>query len=97
MRSTQGRSAWAVPVVMVERYVGGVDARRLAELVDDTDRALTAARLPGLTHVGSVALPGDDATFCVFHGTRDDVLAVDRLMGIPGLRVVEGVSLRGRR
>jgi hypothetical protein len=54
-------NATAQRIVLVERFVAGLDLGRLAEIVDRTDERL----------LGAIAIPDDETCFCLFEASGD--------------------------
>jgi hypothetical protein len=85
-------------VVIVERYLGGATAPRLAALAMETDAALGALGLPraALRYLGSTAIPEDETSFCAFAvaaAAADALADVNRGLTVPALRVIDGLMI----
>jgi hypothetical protein len=61
-------NATAQWVVLVERFVAGLDLGRLAEIADRTDERL----------LGAIAIPDDETCFLLFAASGDPVSDADR-------------------
>jgi hypothetical protein len=80
-------------IYLVERYLPGLDAAALERL----QAALDDVRLP-VAWLGSLALPGDEVSFCVFAAaSREQVEHANEVAGLAYERVVEALLLASRR
>jgi len=77
-------------VTLVERFVAGVDRRRLEEIA-----AGDASSVPGLTFLGAIAIPTDETYLSVFTGPDDGRLARDPRSDRVVDAIVVGPWLRG--
>jgi len=83
-------------VYVVERYLPGLDPKRLVDQLGELSRATKELRGEG-THVrylGSTIVPSDEACFCQFEAASEAAVAeANERAGIPFARIVEAVSV----
>jgi hypothetical protein len=90
-----GRTLDAV-VYVVERYLPGLDQRRLVRLLAKLEHATEELRGEGtqIRYLGSTIVPGDEACFCQFEGPSEGAVAeANRRAGLPVNRIVAAVSV----
>ena len=83
-------------VYVVERYLPGLDQRRLVPMLGKLGQATQELRIEG-THVrylGSTIVPGDEACFCQFEGvSRAAVAEANERAGVPFARIVAAITV----
>jgi hypothetical protein len=76
---------------VVERYMPRASPARLARLMMDTKAA--ARDTPGLTYLGSMAVPADEMCFCVFAAvSAEAVEALVVRVDFGFLRIVDALA-----
>ena len=87
-------------VFVVERYLPGLDQRRLVGLLGKLGQVTQELRTEG-THVrylGSTIVPGDEACFCQFEGASEAAVAeANERAGVPFARIVAAVAVPAAR
>ena len=83
-------------VFVVERYVPGLEQKRLVRMLGKLGRVTQELRAEG-THVeylGSTIVPGDEACFCQFDGASEAaVVAANERAGVPFNRIVAAIAV----
>ncbi len=83
-------------VYVVERYLPGLDQRRLVPLLGKLGRAAQELRAEGtlVRYLGSTIVPGDEACFCQFEGASEKAVAEANVRaGVPFDRIVAAVAV----
>jgi hypothetical protein len=83
-------------VYVVERYLPGLDQRKLVRLLGKLGKATDDLRHEGtsVTYLGSTIVPGDEACFCQFEGPSEAAIAeANTRAGVPFDRIVEAVAI----
>ena len=83
-------------VYVVERYLPGLDQRRLLPMLEKLGQATQELRIEG-THVrylGSTIVPDDEACFCQFEGASEAAVAeANERAGVPFARIVAAITV----
>jgi uncharacterized protein DUF4242 len=83
-------------VYVVERYLPGLDQRRLLRMLGKLGEVTQELRIEG-THVrylGSTIVPDDEACFCQFEGASAAAVAeANERAGVPFARIVAAVTV----
>ena len=83
-------------VYVVERYLPGLDQRRLVRMLGKLGQATQELRIEG-THVrylGSTIVPDDEACFCQFEGASKAAVAeANERAGVPFARIVAAITV----
>ena len=83
-------------VFVVERYLPGLDQRRLVSLLGNLGQVTQELRAEGkhVRYLGSTIVPGDEACFCQFEGASEAAVAeANERAGVPFNRIVAGVAV----
>jgi hypothetical protein len=84
-------------VYVVERYLPGLDQRRLVRMLGKLGEVTQELRTEG-THVrylGSTIVPSDEACFCQFEGASEAAVAeANDRAGVPFARIVAAVTVQ---
>jgi len=83
-------------VFVVERYLPGLDQRRLVDLLGQLGHVTQELRAEGLhvEYLGSTIVPGDEACFCQFEGDSQATVAeANERAGVPFNRIVEAIAV----
>ena len=83
-------------VYVVERYLPGLDQRRLVRMLGKLGKATEELRAEGtaVQYLGSTIVPGDEACFCQFEGASEEAVAqANERAGVPFDRIVAAVAV----
>jgi hypothetical protein len=83
-------------VYVVERYLPGLDQRKLVRLLGKLGNVTAELRREGtrVRYLGSMIVPGDEACFCQFDGPSEAAVAeANTRAGVPFDRIVEAVTV----
>ena len=85
-------------VYVVERYLPGLDQRRLLRMLGDLEQVTAELRAEGtdVRYIGSTIVPDDEACFCQFEGASEaDVAEANERAGVPFARIVAAITVPG--
>lgn len=83
-------------VFVVERYLPGLDQRRLVGMLGKLGDVTQELRAEGtvVRYLGSTIVPADEACFCQFEGASEAaVAAANERAGVPFSRIVAAVAV----
>ena len=83
-------------VYVVERYLPGLDQRRLVSLLGNLGQVTQELRAEGtlVRYLGSTIVPGDEACFCQFEGASEAAVAeANERAGVPFNRIVAAIAV----
>lgn len=83
-------------VYVVERYLPGLDQRRLVSLLGNLGQVTQELRAEGtlVRYLGSTIVPGDEACFCQFEGASEAAVAeANERAGVPFNRIVAAITV----
>lgn len=83
-------------VYVVERYLPGLDQRRLLRMLGKLGPVTQDLRAEGtdVRYIGSTIVPEDEACFCQFEGASEAAVAVaNERAGVPFSRIVAAVTV----
>ena len=84
-------------VYVVERYLPGLDQRRLLRMLGDLEQVTAELRAEGtdVRYIGSTIVPDDEACFCQFEGASQ--AACDALGAVWALQQAPQATRQGER
>ena len=83
-------------VYVVERYLPGLDQRKLVRMLRRLGNATEELRAEGtpVQYLGSTIVPGDEACFCQFEGaSKAAVVQANERAGVPFARIVAAITV----
>ena len=83
-------------VYVVERYLPGLDQRRLLRMLGDLEQVTAELRAEGtdVRYIGSTIVPDDEACFCQFEGASQAAVAeANERAGVPFARIVAAITV----
>jgi hypothetical protein len=84
-------------VYVVERYLPGLDQRRLRRMLGRLGPVTAELRTEGtdVRYLGSTIVPDDDACFCQFEGASEAAVAeANERAGVPFARIVAAIAVQ---
>ena len=83
-------------VYVVERYLPGLDQRRLLRMLGSLGHVTEELRAEGteVRYIGSTIVPADEACFCQFEGASEAAVAeANERAGVPFARIVAAITV----
>lgn len=83
-------------VYVVERYLPGLDQRRLVGMLGGLGQVTEELRSEGIDvrYIGSTIVPVDEACFCQFEGDSEAAVAeANERAGVPFARIVAAITV----